>query len=96
MSSFVLYALAVWRLSVLLVREEGPFGVARKLRVASGIEYDVLGRPVSWPTWNPLHCTNCTSIWVACVLVLVPGWVYNLFAASAVTVLIERHFTDGN
>lgn len=52
---FVLAALASWRISFLLVREDGPGDVVRTLRerVGSG----VLGRL--------LGCVKCTGVWTS-------------------------------
>lgn len=93
--NFVLYALAVWRVSAILVREEGPFRSAFKLREAAGIQHGADGGPISWPDWNPLHCILCTSVWVAAVLWLVPTPIQRVFAASAVAALIEG-WIDGD
>jgi hypothetical protein len=51
----LLAALATWRLSHLLVHEDGPWDLASRLRArAAGSE---LGRA--------LDCLNCTSLWLA-------------------------------
>ena len=52
---FVLAALATWRLSFLLAREDGPWQVFVRLRRAMG--ESVFGRS--------LRCVKCTSMWVA-------------------------------
>lgn len=52
MLSFVLLSLAVWRLTALLVYDEGPRGVFVRLRELS----DAYG--------GPLTCFWCASVWV--------------------------------
>ena len=52
---FVLAALATWRLSFLLVREEGPWHIAADLRNAVKSEF----------MRELLACVKCTSMWVA-------------------------------
>jgi len=53
MGLFVLLSLAVWRVTALLVHDEGPGGVFVRLRELS----DAVG--------GPLNCFWCTSVWVA-------------------------------
>lgn len=52
---FVLAALATWRLSFLLVREEGPWHFAERIR--KSVSRDGFG--------ELLTCVKCTSVWVA-------------------------------
>lgn len=52
---FLLAALAVWRLSFLVARERGPWGVFERLR--SRLEGRLLGRLVT--------CVKCLSVWFA-------------------------------
>jgi hypothetical protein len=52
---WVLAVLATWRLTHLLVREDGPFDVVARARAALG--HGLLGRMAD--------CFNCTSLWVA-------------------------------
>lgn len=86
---FILYALATWRISNILVKEEGPFELASKLREYTGIETNSVGVVLSYPPWNPLSCVLCTSVWVAALLRWCPS-VHGIFAASGVAVLLEK------
>lgn len=52
---FILCALAVWRLTHLLAREDGPFDVVFRMRRAAG--QGVLG--------SLLDCFYCLSLWIA-------------------------------
>src|SRR5262245_12108448 len=60
---FVLAALATWRISFLLAREDGPWNVLVRLRQAG--EKGFFGRL--------LRCVKCTSLWVAAPLAFFVG-----------------------
>lgn len=90
----ITYFLATWRLSYMLVREDGPFRLARKLRDVTGIECDEDGRVFSYPDWNPLHCVYCTSVWVAVALYFMPRILREALAASGMSVIIEKYHGD--
>lgn len=92
--ALLVYFLATWRLSYMLVREDGPFKLASKLRDVSGIQHDDEGRIFSYPDWNPLHCVYCTSMWVAIGLYFVPRIVLRTLAASGIAVIIEKYHGD--
>lgn len=71
--------LAVWRITHMLLWEEGPFKVFFRLRELFSVEHDYSGAPVSWATWFPANlfeCAMCMSVWVtgllAAVFYLVP------------------------
>jgi hypothetical protein len=53
-------ALAVWRVTHLLVHEDGPGGAVARLRAVAG----------RLPGGSPLTCFYCASVWVAGV----PAW----------------------
>lgn len=82
---FVLAALASWRISFLLVREDGPWGIVAGLRRigARGL------------TGRVLECVKCTGVWVSIpfaffvsdnVTELVVVW----WALAGVTALIDE------
>ena len=52
---FILAALANWRISFLLVREDGPWGMMASLRRIGGRGF----------TGRMLECVKCTGIWVS-------------------------------
>jgi len=65
MLNFLISSLAVWRISSLLVREDGPWDVFAKLRNISGVKYNEYS--VSYGTnliSSILSCVWCTSVWV--------------------------------
>lgn len=90
--NLIIYALAVWRLSRLLVKEDGPYEIFRRLRIRSGIEYAQFDRDAiaSWPDWNPLTCMCCTSVYTAAMLYKMPQSLLNILAASSVAVLLDK------
>jgi hypothetical protein len=83
--------LAIWRISSLLVREDGPNQVLRKLRERTGITYwsTTSDGIQSYPAWNPLVCIYCTSVWVALCSLVIPRQVLILFAGSALAIVLD-------
>lgn len=69
--SLILLSLAVWRISYMLVWEDGPFEIFEKLRDKIGIGYDIAGeRGVrsDLPLWRTtvadlFLCVYCMSVW---------------------------------
>ena len=97
---FVVAALCIWRASVMLVEERGPWDVFVHLREKAGIEHDDAGVPVAWKDGlfaSLLQCVWCTSVWVAAayviLYVLLPQEILMLvsmpFALSAAAILID-------
>jgi hypothetical protein len=65
---FGLSALAVWRISYMLVSERGFLGFAQQLRQWAGTytEVDERGRAYSKGELGKLlECVYCTSVWIA-------------------------------
>src|SRR5450755_2477490 len=63
---FIVFALAVWRVTHLLAAEDGPGGLLSRLRLAAGRGF-----------WGSLlDCFYCLSLWVALPFawVLAAGW----------------------
>lgn len=98
MIHYILAALAVWRLSVLLVEEEGPRHIFAILRSRSGIEVYPDGTVIVPGTIvaGVLACTRCASMWIAVpvTLMLWPGddwraWILTPLALSGAAVLAE-------
>lgn len=91
MLSLIEGGLATWRLTRLLVTEDGPYEIFRGLRERTGIEYGPGGVVASYPPWNPLHCVYCTSVYVGAIMLIAPGWLKRLLALSAIASLISIH-----
>jgi hypothetical protein len=79
----IVIALAVWRVSRIIVREDGPFDVFAKLRGAID---------PSQKTWigRGLNCIACVSFWLALVAALLYGLsAAEWLAISAAAILIN-------
>lgn len=101
----IVYGMAVWRISSLLVRERGPFNVFVHLRAMAGIQHDDNGLPWIIPDRffsQLLGCVWCSSVWVGILflpfLLFSPEWSLKLsiplaLSASAILldVLIQKH-----
>lgn len=81
--------LAAWRLARMAVREAGPNEMLVALRRYTGIEYDLAGTPISWPSWNPLHCVYCTGLYTAALMLVAPSWARRVLAVAGVAALLE-------
>ena len=98
----VLFGLATWRVSNLLVNEAGPFDMFTKIRECAGIEH-LDGVPTIVPDKffaQLLSCVWCASIWVGAgwlIMWLVLPEVAPLFAAlfafSTVAILVENQIS---
>lgn len=96
---FLVFCLATWRVSSLLVNEEGPFYVFKRLRESVGIEHDEAGNVFMIPGTffaGILSCVWCSSMWVGfgwVVFWLTVPWLALLWAMglafSAGAILIE-------
>ena len=77
-----LRALAVYRVTHLLIHEEGPFSIAQWLRSV------IDPRQTSWigRGWN---CPLCLSFWLALAFAFVPWWVI-VWIGLAGLILVAR------
>lgn len=98
---YLLAALATWRITHILLRENGPWRVFRRLRVALGVTYyDDDDPKVSSFRYEITVCVWCLSVWTGSVataiLMLVPEWLqyvlFTPFAISAVCVIVDSKF----
>jgi hypothetical protein len=86
---FILSALAVYRVSFLIAREDGPWGVLRSLR--SSAKGTMAGRLVA--------CLNCLSVWISLPFAWFVGtsWIERgvaWWALSGAAVLLDRATRD--
>lgn len=97
MITILLMPFAVWRITSLLVFEEGPFGILDAFRHEIGIRYDEhsnkYGKNV---VADAFSCFWCASIWIgffwAGMYLLFPEatlWIELPFATSAAAILID-------
>ena len=83
-TALLVLGLATWRLSSLLVTEEGPFGILVKFRFIIGIKYDELSNPVGTNIIADLFtCVWCASVWVGLFFVII--WLINANVAIIVS-----------
>ena len=94
----VILGLAVWRVSSLLVNEEGPWELFARLRHRLGVRYDVRSKPIGTTMVSKaLTCVWCTSVWVGTgggvFYLLAPRLTMALclpLALSAVAILVNK------
>lgn len=84
----VVLGLATWRVSNILVHEEGPWYVARKIRQMFGVVHDDDG-PISYPDNSVFACMYCMSVWVGVVMLALPSVCAMPFALSAFAIFVH-------
>lgn len=99
-SQLLIYGLAVWRVSSLLVSEDGPFKAFRRLRELFGIQHDAEGHVYLIPDTSIaklFSCLWCASVWVSAawllLLTILPVycmWLSVWLALSAVAIVVEK------
>lgn len=97
MLEFVVAALATWRVAVLLVEDDGPYLICRKLRTLAGVQNPAPGvviAPVDLR--GAFGCVRCMSLYTAAVatVLLAPAgdwraWVLCWLGLAGAAVLIE-------
>lgn len=84
-------SLAAWRVAHMVALEDGPLNCFWILRERTGYDEESL----TWPSWNPIPCVWCNSVWVAGGLLgltwfWAPAWWLVLaLAISGVVVIVE-------
>ena len=83
---FVITTFAVWRLSSLFAREEGPGGMFNKIRAITA--------RISKPIWDGMICMWCNSIWFGMIAALFfahsfAEWFILFLGFSAASLLFE-------
>lgn len=98
-TNIIIYGLAIWRISSLLVNESGPAMIFLRIREWVGITHDDSGGRVIVPETflaQSLDCVWCCSIWVAFFFTLF--WSFSpvlslkvavIFCLSAVAIVID-------
>lgn len=97
---YLVYGMACWRLTSLLIREEGPYNSFGIIREWVGIIHDSDRKPMGYPETllgKLFECSWCLSVWIAGALVL--GYIFlptiSFYFAlwlslSTITILIEE------
>ena len=97
MLEFAVLALATWRMTSLLVWEDGPFEVFARIRHLLGVRYDNANQ-VYGANWlaKGVICPACASVWfgalwaIAYMLWRDSFWVAMPLALSAAAIALER------
>jgi len=99
--TYILLSLATWRITSLLVHEDGPWDIFLRLRRRAGLENDIEIPAGFFP--GVLSCIWCCSIWVGMgwtlLFWLVPGgveWLALPFVFSALAIGWERLVKNGH
>lgn len=95
---FVVFGLATWRLSSLLVDERGPWDLFLRFRKLVGIEHDDDGKATIIPDGffpGVLSCVWCASMWVGMFWTCVSLWDHGYFVAipfalSAISIFFNK------
>ena len=103
-ATWLLLAPAVWRLTSILHREEGPFRIAQIVRNIVGVKYDDFSEPYGKNVVSEaFSCMWCLSVWTALFLLISVVYLSDVLAAlivipfglSALTIFIEEKFNKG-
>jgi hypothetical protein len=102
LTTIIVLALATWRVTSLLVNEEGPWGILVRLRHFVGVRYDEYSQVYGTNILaEGLSCTWCASVWLGAAMTAaalaapdVALWLALPFALSASAILMER-LVDG-
>lgn len=102
----LLLGLATWRLSLMIVRETGPFSIFLRMREAAGITHDENERVLTVPTTflgGVFSCIWCSSVWIGL------GWmvlwtflpaisipVAAIFGLSGIAVILDHAVSGQN
>lgn len=96
-TQLVVLSLATWRITNLLVHEDGPGDIFVKLRSFIGVRFDEhSNRYGTNMVAQAFTCVWCLSIWIAAIMTLSINHVYlhiyvlHLLAISAGSILIEE------
>lgn len=99
----LIFGLATWRISSLLVREDGPLYVFWYIRKLSGIQHDENGEVFMIPSnflAQVLSCVWCASLWVALgwivFFLVLPDWaliIATMLSFSTLSIIIDKHLT---
>ena len=65
LETIIILALATYRLSLLISKEQGPFDIFGKFRDWAGIKFDAYSNPVATGQLSEaIICPYCLSVWV--------------------------------
>jgi len=86
MIDILLWVLSTYRLTIMVVYEDGPFDVFKSLRFALGFN----------PWFNKgINCPWCVSFWVSLVVMFLPYWINMWFAiAGGVAIVLDHTYRE--
>jgi len=95
---FVLLSLATWRLTSLVVKEDGPWDILARLRHGVGVRFNERSQPYGLNVLGGVFaCMWCASVWVGAAMALgfwlAPTAIRFLclpLALSAAALIVER------
>lgn len=98
MTSFIIYSLAVWRLSSLLSIELGPFDIFEKFRLLIGVKYNEYSQAYGTNVIaEGILCKWCNSIWLGIIITIIDYFnkttamvIMIPFAISALSLIADR------
>ena len=82
---------AVWRIASLLVHEDGPYYMFRRLREKVGFAYYADGTLLREPDNHVLACVWCASVWVALLVSVLPHWTRRTLSLSTLAIMVEKY-----
>lgn len=95
--TIILGALATWRVAHILIYENGPFQIFRRIRIKSGVVYVTDTDEVFSYKYELFICLWCASVWVGLVTTLlmllwpqIAPWIFMPFALSTLAILLDR------
>jgi hypothetical protein len=98
----VLASLAVWRISHMVVKEDGPFEVFRKIRDRAGVQWDEDNGQLYGVDFKSalLSCPLCLSVWIAAPIAIwlhpvLPDVFVVWFGLSGASCILELGVGDG-
>lgn len=96
---FTVYSIATWRLTRLIVKEDGPFDLIGKFRDFIGVYYDEKSQCVGRNVFaKGLCCMKCTSVWAAIPFAIVTQpmdvghFAVLILAYSGAALMIDRWY----
>lgn len=79
--AFLITSLAIWRLTYMVVEEDGPGNIFLKLRESASSDKQRL--------WLPFNCFYCASVWVSAIVCLLLNRPFiEIFAYSGTAIFL--------
>jgi small-conductance mechanosensitive channel len=109
-TSWIIYMLACFRLSLLISKEDGPYWIFKKIRAKFGKEAKQHKAVQKSKLRQGINCIFCVSVWMAAPIMvylatydLQPIWLTQIgdaflfmLALSAASIIINQHNTKGS